>query len=195
MKKKSASQSAFFNLRLLTGVVLSPDRRLSGADRLWQFSAQAQSKNNAATKSMDPLVPAGFDCAQIRALGIDMQENLRAGALMIFCGEAIGGSAYCCRRILGFAQQLLAPLLGGTDVDLITGTETSPNITQSETFSTANPDNPNEIRRRLQRLARPQQKPDQYLRRVGLYRRRHHLHPPHQGQRSKPLPKYAGRPR
>ena len=39
----------------------------------------------------------------------------------------------------------MAPLLGGTDVDLITGAETSPNITQSETFSTANPENPNEI--------------------------------------------------
>ena len=39
----------------------------------------------------------------------------------------------------------MAPLLGGTDVDLITGTETSPHITQSETFASANPDNPNEI--------------------------------------------------
>ena len=39
----------------------------------------------------------------------------------------------------------MAPLLGGTDVDLITGTETSPHITQSETFVAANPDNPNEI--------------------------------------------------
>ena len=31
------------------------------------------------------------------------------------------------------------------DVNLITGTETSPNITQSETFTSANPDNPNQI--------------------------------------------------
>ena len=43
-------------------------------------------------------------------------------------------------------QKLTAPLTyGATDVDLITGTETSPNITQSETFTTANPDDPNEI--------------------------------------------------
>jgi len=34
---------------------------------------------------------------------------------------------------------------GATDVNLITGTETSPNVTQSETFTTANPDNPNQI--------------------------------------------------
>src|SRR6266540_3912041 len=36
-------------------------------------------------------------------------------------------------------------VFGAADVNLITGTETSPNITQSETFSTANPDNPNQI--------------------------------------------------
>ena len=37
------------------------------------------------------------------------------------------------------------PLFGAADVNLITGTETSPNITQSETFTWANPDNPNQI--------------------------------------------------
>ena len=31
------------------------------------------------------------------------------------------------------------------DVDLITGTETFSNVTQSETYTTANPDNPNQI--------------------------------------------------
>ena len=40
----------------------------------------------------------------------------------------------------------MAPLVyGGTDVDLVTGTESFPNVTQSETFTTANPDDPNEI--------------------------------------------------
>ena len=34
---------------------------------------------------------------------------------------------------------------GAGDVDLITGTETFPNVTQSETFTTANPDDPNQI--------------------------------------------------
>ena len=34
---------------------------------------------------------------------------------------------------------------GAADVDLVTGTETPPNITQSETYSIANPDNPNEV--------------------------------------------------
>ena len=40
----------------------------------------------------------------------------------------------------------MAPLAyGAADVDLVTGAETSPNITQSETFTWANPDNPNQI--------------------------------------------------
>ena len=45
-----------------------------------------------------------------------------------------------------FIKKLLMPLaFGAGDVNLITGTETSPNITQSETFTAANPDNPNQI--------------------------------------------------
>ena len=44
---------------------------------------------------MDQLVPAGFDCAKIRELGIDKQENLRAGAIMIACGEAAGRFSFC----------------------------------------------------------------------------------------------------
>ena len=43
-------------------------------------------------------------------------------------------------------KKLLMPLAyGAADVDLITGTESSPNITQSETFTTANPENPDQI--------------------------------------------------
>ena len=34
---------------------------------------------------------------------------------------------------------------GVTDVDLVTGTETSPNVVQSETYTAANPDDPNQI--------------------------------------------------
>ena len=45
------------------------------------------------------------------------------------------------------AQKLLpVPLAyGAADVDLVTGTETPPHIIQSETYTTANPDNPDEI--------------------------------------------------
>ena len=40
---------------------------------------------------ISPLVPPGFDCSTIHELGIDRMENFRAGAIMIFCGEAKGG--------------------------------------------------------------------------------------------------------
>ena len=92
MKKKSASQSAFLNLRLLTGAFLVLTGVFLALIGIGKFSVQAQSKNNAATTSISPLVPPGFDCSQLRALGINVQENLRAGAIMIFCGEAEGGS-------------------------------------------------------------------------------------------------------
>src|SRR3954471_10676513 len=149
MKKHSASQSAFFNLRVsigvfvvLTGVFLA----LAGFGALSataQSIIQAMQKGKIITSSTDPLVPVGFDCSKIHALGIDKQENFRAGAIMIACGE-VPGTATSATSTLGpighLIKKLLLPLAyGGVDKDLITGTETSPNITQSETFSTANP--------------------------------------------------------
>ncbi|PYK26132.1 MAG: hypothetical protein DME59_08445, partial [Verrucomicrobia bacterium] len=68
---------------VLAGVVLA----LAG---FGAFSAQAQQKARIITDSTNPLVPAGFDCSQIHALGIDRQDNLRAGAIRIACGEAQG---------------------------------------------------------------------------------------------------------
>ena len=45
-----------------------------------------------------------------------------------------------------FVQELLAPLAyGGADVDLITGADSITHPTQSETYTLANPDNPNQI--------------------------------------------------
>src|SRR6266480_5702584 len=98
MKKKSTSRSAFVNSRVLialcvvlTGVFLA--LLSSGA-----FSAAAQSiikgmtKGKIITSSSDPLVPVGFDCSKIYEKGIDKQENFRAGAIMIACGLARGGS-------------------------------------------------------------------------------------------------------
>src|SRR5712691_6783187 len=138
MKKKS-SQSAFFNLRLLIGLFTVLAGVFLALLGFGAFSAQAQQKQNITTASTDPLVPAGFDCSRIEELGIDKQENMRAGAIMIFCGRAEGGSASPFPAFSQLMQNLLAPLAYGTAyVDLITGTETSPNITQSETFTAGN---------------------------------------------------------
>src|SRR6266568_8774187 len=165
MKKKSASQSTparrslgeggFFNLRVLIGlfiVLAGVFLALAGSGA---FSATARTliytmtKGKIITSSTDPLVPVGFDCSKIHELGIDKQENFRAGAIMIACGE-VPGAATSATSTLGpighFIKNLLMPLAyGAADKNLITGTETSPNITQSETYSFANPDNPNQI--------------------------------------------------
>src|SRR5207249_8467443 len=86
-------------------------------------------------------------CATIHQKGIDRMENFRAGAIMIACGELQGGSASPDNTLATLAQKLLPiPLAyGAADVDLVTGTETPPHIIQSETFTTANPDNPDQI--------------------------------------------------
>jgi hypothetical protein len=157
MKKHSTSASApvrrtfgeggFFNLRVLISLSVILAGVFLALVGFGSFSAQAQLKYRFTPNSIDPLVPPGFDCAKIRELGIDKQENLRAGAIMIACGEAQGGSATSPLGAFGqFIQRLLAPLVYGTaDVDLITGTETFPNVTQSETFTASNPDNLNQI--------------------------------------------------
>jgi hypothetical protein len=164
MKKKSTSQSAFFNLRVLAGLFVAlagvsllalgafatanPAGRAAHAKRV---VAPSPGKYKVTTKSGWPaLVPPMFDCSKIRQLGIDRMENFRAGAIMIHCGLAKGGDPETglanSSAFSKLVRNLTAPLVfGSTDVDLVTGTETSPNITQSETFSTANPDDPNEI--------------------------------------------------
>src|SRR5205807_3763169 len=161
MKKKSASQSAFFNLRVLIGLFVVLAGVFLALAGLGTFSAvtansaQAQQKSHIITNSKDPLVRNGFDCSRIHELGIDKAENFKAGAIMIACGQGQGDSASHGGIVAQVIQklplpsaikQLLTPLAyGAADVDLVTGTETFPNVTQSETYSTANPDNPDQI--------------------------------------------------
>src|SRR5213083_936174 len=156
MKNNSTSQSVrtrrnfgeggFLNLRVLIGLLVCLAGAFLTVLGFGAFSAQAQQNPKVIFHSTDPLVPAGFDCSRIHDLGIDKQENMRAGAIMIACGEAQGGSASPFRAFAQLIQNLLSPLAyGTTDVDLVTGAEISPNVTQSETFTASNPDNPNQI--------------------------------------------------
>jgi len=148
-------EGGFFNLRLLIGtfVVLAGVflalAGLGAFSALTASMAQAQQKHKIITNSKDPLVPNGFDCSKIHELGIDKQMNFRAGAIMIACGQAQGGGISASSplgALTQFIKKLFSPLAyGGTDVDLVTGTETYPQINQSTTFSWANPDNPNQI--------------------------------------------------
>jgi hypothetical protein len=144
--RRDLGEAGFFNVRFLIGLFVILAGVFLALLGFGAFSAQAQQKFRFVLNPIDPLVPAGFDCAKIRELGIDKQENFRAGAIMIACGEAEGGSASPDGAFSKFVQQLLQPsAYGATDVDLITGTETFPNVTQSETFTASNPDNPNQI--------------------------------------------------
>src|SRR5437667_11863783 len=149
MKKKS-SQSAFFNVRVLIGLLMLIAGVFLALAAVGTFSgitansAQAQPKH----KIIDIQgLPPGFDCATIYEKGINKMESLRAGLIMIACGEAQGGgSGSPSSAFSRLIQKLEAPLAyGAADVDLITGTETPPHIIQSETYSTANPDNPDQI--------------------------------------------------
>src|SRR5438477_4680789 len=151
MKKKSASRSAFFNLRVLIGLFVVLTGVFLALAGLGTFSASAFSPAKAPQKKTKILniqgLPPGFDCATIHEKGIDKMENMRAGLIMIACGESPGGSAAPGNALVKLARKLLpVPLAyGAADVDLVTGTETPPHIIQSETYTTANPDNPNQI--------------------------------------------------
>jgi hypothetical protein len=142
------AESAFFSPRVLIGLFIVLAGIFLALAGLGAFSAlaQARQKQHIITNSKDPLVPNGFDCSKIHELGIDRQENMRAGAIMIACGEAQGGSASPASTYARFVQKLLQRVVyGTTDVNLITDTETYPNVTQSETFTAGNPDDPLDI--------------------------------------------------
>src|SRR5439155_20425419 len=124
MKKNSTSQSTparhsfsegeFFNLRVLIGLcvvlagVFLALLGLGAFSVITASSAQAQQKQRII--DIEGL-PSGFDCSTIPEKGIDKQENLRAGLIMIACGEAEGGSPSPAERFSQFIQNLLpAPL-------------------------------------------------------------------------------------
>src|SRR5258708_34106029 len=96
MKKKSASRSAFFNLRVLIGLfivlagVFLALIGLGTFSGLTASSAQAQQKHKIINIQG---LPPGFDCATIHEKGIDKMEGFRACLIMIACGEAQGGVA------------------------------------------------------------------------------------------------------
>src|SRR5438477_6274569 len=124
MKKKSASRSAFFNIRVLIGLfillagVFLALIGLGTFSGLTASSAQAQQKHKIINI---PGLPPGFDCATIYEKGFHKMESLRAGLIMIACGEAQGGgsgsSGSAFSRLI---LKLESPLAyGAHDVDLL----------------------------------------------------------------------------
>jgi hypothetical protein len=70
----------------------------------------------------------GVNCAQVDALGISQQMNFRADSIMIGCGLAPGGAP---GPGSSSSRELL---IGGTNVDVVTGAEVWPHVTQSESM-------------------------------------------------------------
>jgi len=146
MKKTTTSRSAFFYVRPSIGLALLLAGVFLALMSVGQFSAQAEQEAKSKREGKPKLVPPLFDCSQLVALSIDKQENLRSGAIALYCGTAKGGSPVNQDGVFSIAAEVLSPLLGGTDEDVISpGPESGTHITQSETFVAANPDNPNEI--------------------------------------------------
>src|SRR5918996_1023981 len=133
MKKKSTWQSAFFNLRLLIGVFValtgvslallataksSPGLGFGASSHAPTIQAQQKYQVTTRSPSINPLVPPGFDCSNIRKFGMHKMENLRAGAIMIFCGLAKGGEpgeGGASSAFSKLVQRLTAPVVfGGT---------------------------------------------------------------------------------
>src|SRR4029450_11803007 len=121
MKKKSASRSAFFNLRVLIGLCIALagiSLALVALDAFAANSAPVKIRNHIISAADDPLVPVGFDCSKIEELGIHKQENFRAGAIMIACAadstpgySSVGGFF---QRVTGAVEKLvLSPLAFG----------------------------------------------------------------------------------
>src|SRR5256886_214953 len=156
MKKNSTSQSAparhsfseggFFNLRLLIGlcvVLAGVFLALLGLGAFSVITASSAQAQQILKISYIEGFPPGFDCSTIHEKGIDKQENLRAGLIMVACGEAEGGSPSTGGAFSQFVQNLLpAPLfIGGTDSDVIVPDAAYPKVTQSESMEWGGPNN------------------------------------------------------
>ena len=89
--------------------------------------------SRAAQSQQPPTSVLGVECSRVFELGIDKQMNLRAGMIMVGCGLAPGGGPDGTLQ----GQAGPAPLFGASapnNVDVITGTETYPRVTQSESM-------------------------------------------------------------
>src|SRR5438034_2785296 len=165
MKKSSTNQSVpvcrylgeggFFSLRVVIGVftiLFGAFLALAGSGVLSApaaSSAKGQQKYSSAINSnVFGALPPGFDCSTIHEKGIDKQDNMRAGAIMIACGLSEGGSPSKGSQFSGngFSQWvknlLPAPLfIGGTDVDVVLPDGAYPKVTQSESMEWGGPNN------------------------------------------------------
>src|SRR5258705_13905764 len=100
MKKKSASRSAFFNLRVLIGLFVVLAGVFLALASLGTFSVIAANSPRAQKHPQQklkiinpPTLPPAFDCATMHEKAIDKMCRSHSSLIMIACGESTGGSA------------------------------------------------------------------------------------------------------
>jgi hypothetical protein len=81
-------------------------------------------------KQPGPHIVEGVDCSQLAAKGIDKQANLHAAAVRAACGTEAPGQT----GPVASGHESPEPLGPYTNVDVITGAETFPHVTQSESM-------------------------------------------------------------
>ena len=86
---------------------------------------------HAQGRSGRPPSVDGVECSRIHELGIDRQSNLRAGRIRAGCGFESAGRPDITAPL---APSSRMPLLAPANVNTITGTETYPKVTQSESM-------------------------------------------------------------
>src|SRR5262249_56717084 len=108
MKKKSASHSAFFNPRVLLGVLIvlaGVSLALLAANPFGRGSVARGGGTQPGQPAAPPIdvsaLPPGFDCSQVFNLGINRQDNQRAGLIMIECGYMQPASPVQGSRVFG----------------------------------------------------------------------------------------------
>src|SRR5438552_4146253 len=83
-----------------------------------------------ALAAQQPETVMGADCSRIAELGIDKQQNLRAASIRVACGLEAPGEP----GVASAAAETPGELVASADVNTITGTETYPHVTQSESM-------------------------------------------------------------
>ena len=145
MKKKSASQSAFFNLRVLTGLFLVLTGVFLGS---WALASSPRKRSRGIMQPPRPSTRSSLPGLTVLSFARLASTNRKTW----------GRSHHDLLRRrqreahlpmlakLPLCPGTVAPLAyGGADVDLITGADSITHPTQSETYTSANPDNPNQI--------------------------------------------------
>ncbi len=105
------------------------------------------SADKQSSQPMDDPFVTNVNCADISALHIDRQTNLRPAPILQKCGygsqttglPSVGsgnpGNTAVSDPGIGAVKQLASPLLGGTDADVVLPDGTYPHVTQSEAMS------------------------------------------------------------